>query len=72
VKKLYVVLEMTDEEWASWSEGYDDPIDPLSDVAMAIDSAVSGLDLENSTVWGSLEDFLSDNALDAMAAVPDA
>lgn len=72
MKKLYVVLEMTDEEWASWSEGYDDPIDPLSDVAMAIDSAVSGLDLENSTVWGSLEDFLSDNALDAMAAVPDA
>jgi len=72
VKKLYVVLEMTDEEWATWADGYDDPIDPLSDVAMAIDSAVSGLDLENSTVWGSLEDFLSDNALDAMAAVPDA
>ena len=72
MKKLYVVLEMTDEEWASWADGYDDPIDPLSDVAMAIDSAVSGLDLENSTVWGSLEDFLQDNALDVMAAIPDA
>lgn len=72
MKKLYVVLEMTDEEWATWADGYTDPIDPLCDVATAIDSSVSGLDLENSTVWGSLEDFLSDNALEAMAAIPDA
>jgi len=71
MKKLYVVIEMSDEQWAEWSNGYDDPIDPLCDVASAIDSAVTGLDVDNTTVWGSLEDFLQDNILESLAATPE-
>lgn len=71
MKYLYVKIEMSDEEWASWSDGYEDPIDPLCDIASAIDSSVTGIDVENTTVWGSLEDFLEDNVLDALASTPD-
>jgi len=71
MKNLYVKIEMTDEQWAQWSEGYTDPLDPLCDIATAIDSAVTGLDVENTTVWGNLEDFLHDNVLESLAATPE-
>jgi hypothetical protein len=70
MKHLYVKIEMTKEQWESWSDGYTDPIDPLCDIATAIDSSVTGIDVDNTTVWGSLEDFLQDNLLDSLASVP--
>lgn len=70
MKHLYVKVEMTEEQWESWAEGYTDPIDPLCDIATAIDSAVTGIDVENTTVWGSLEDFLHDNVLDSLSSAP--
>jgi len=65
VRKYYVVMELSDDEWAG----------EAGDLATWIEAAMNRIDGDpndiDATVYDNLEDFIADNVLDALASVPE-
>lgn len=65
MRKYYVVLELSDDEW----EG------KASDLVLWIEAAMNSFDANpndiEATVYDNLDDFIADHALDALATVAD-